>query len=77
MGVPSVPMSGGQLGCIVAQCLVAGTPLEVAAGQVAVGRELQIQAVWAWPVERGSHARRELGCIALKLVTERVTTGGH
>ena len=76
--MPSMPVLGGQLGCVVARRLVAGTPLEVAAGQVALGKEYcQIQAVWAWPVESGSHARRELGCIALKLVTEGVTTGGH
>jgi hypothetical protein len=64
------PCLVGNLGCVVARWLVAGTPLEVAAGQVALGREyLQIQAVWVWPVESGSHARRELGCVALMLVT--------
>ena len=53
------------------ECLVAETPLEVVAGETAVGREhLQIQAVWAWLVEDGSHARRELGCMALMLGTE-------
>ena len=78
MGIPSMPMSGGQLGCIVARCLVAGTPLEVAAVRVALGREcLQIQVVWVWPVETGSHTGRELGCMALMLVMVGVTTGGH
>ncbi len=76
--MPSVPVSGGQLGCVVAHCLVAGTPLEVAARQVALGREcLQIQVMWVWPVETGSHAGRELGCTALMLVMVGVTTGGH
>ena len=72
-----MPVSGGQLGCVVARRLVAGTPLEVAARQVALGRKyLQIQAVWMWPVETGSHAGWELGCVALMLVTVGVTTGG-
>ncbi len=75
--MPSVPVSGGQLGCVVAHRLVAGTPLEVAAGQAALGRKcLQIQVLWVWPVETGSHAGRELGCVALMLVMAGVTTGG-
>ncbi len=75
--MPSMPVSGGQLGWTVAWCLVAETPLEVAAGEAAVGREhLQRQAAWAWPVENGSLARRELGCVAPMLVTKGVT-GGH
>ena len=79
MRVSSVPVSGRQLGCVVARCLVAGagTPLEVVAGQVALGRVcLQIQVVWVWPVKTGSHAGRELGCMALMLVTAGVTKGG-
>ena len=31
---------------------------------------------WVWPVETGSRAGRELGCVALMLVTAGVTTGG-
>ena len=78
MGVPIVPMSGGQLRCVVAHRLLEGTPLEVAAGQAALGREcFQIQVVWVWPVKTGSRAGRELGCVALMLVTVGVTTGGH
>ena len=74
----SVPMSGGQLGCVVARRLVAGTPLEVVVGQVALGREChQIQVVWVWPVEIGSHAGRGLGGMALMLATAGVTMGGH
>ena len=77
MGMPSMPLSGGQLGCFVVRCLVAGTPLEVMARQVALGRECcQIQVMWVLPVETGSHAGRELECMALMLVTAGVTTGG-
>ena len=71
-----MPVLGGQLGCVVARRLVAGTPLEVAAGQVALGKEYcQIQAVWAWPVESGSHVRQEMGSTAPMLVMEGVTGG--
>ena len=51
--------------------------MEVMTMQVALGREcLQMQVVWVWPVETGSHAGQELGCVALMLVPAGVTTGG-
>jgi len=85
VGLPSVPTFSGKRGFAVARHLVAGTPLEVVAGEVAVGREwvclrkecLQRQAAWVWPLGTGPHARLELGCGAPMLATEGATKGGH
>ncbi len=75
-----MPVFGGQLGYVVAQPLVADTPLEVAAGEVAVGWvwvRPQRRAAWVWPQGTGSDARLELGGAAPMLATEGATKGGH
>jgi hypothetical protein len=75
-----MPVFGGQLGYVVARHLVAETPLEVAAGEVAVGQvrvQPQRRAAWVWPQGTGLDARLELGGAAPMLATEGATTGGH
>ncbi len=73
-------MFDGQLGYVVARRLVAETPLEVVAGEVAVGWvwvRPQRQAALVWPQETGSDARLELGGTAPMLATEGATKEGH
>jgi hypothetical protein len=74
-----MPVFGGQLGYVVAWCLVAETPLEVAAGEVAVGWvrvRPQRRAAWVGPRGSGLDARLELGGKAPMLATEGATEGG-
>ncbi len=75
-----MPVFGGQLGYVVARRLVVETPLEVVAGEVAVGWVWvwpQRQAAWVWPRRTSSDARLELGGVAPMLAMERATKGGH
>jgi hypothetical protein len=75
-----MPVFGGQLGYVVARRLVAETPLEVAAGEVAVGWvwvQPRRRAAWVWPRGTGLEARLELGGTAPMLATEGATKGGH
>jgi hypothetical protein len=75
-----MPMFGGQLGYVVARRLVAETPLEVAAGEVAVGRVWvwpRRRAAWMWTRGTGSDARPELGGAAPMLAMEGATKRGH
>jgi hypothetical protein len=75
-----MPVFGGQLGYVVAQRLVAETPLEVAAREAAVGwvwERPQRRAMWVWPQGTGLDTRLELGGAAPMLATEGVTKGGH
>ncbi len=77
MGLPSMPMFGGQLGYVVARRLVAETPLEVAAGEVGwVWVRPRRRAAWVWPRGTGSDARLELGGAAPMLATEGENKGG-
>ncbi len=75
-----MPVFGGQLGYVVARHLVAETPLEVVAGEVAVGQvwvRPRRRAAWVWPRGTGSDARPELGEAAPMLAMEGTTKGGH